>query len=177
MVLMLLSACASNIPAEIRQDLDHAPSIAQLRAAPDSYVGEQVRWGGVIEKLDNREQTSRLTIIAFPLSDQGEPLTSQPSSGRFIAVVNEFLEPLVYTRNRHITVRGSYNSTETQNIGEFLYAYPLISTEHHYLWPKRQIARYNPYPPFWYHDPWLFRDHRWNNPPRSIIRFNTTVTN
>lgn len=168
-LMMLMTACSSSIPVEIRQTVNNAPGVAQLRDQPDSYISQPVRWGGMILETENKQDTSWLTIIAFPLSVNGEPQTSARSSGRFIALVNEFLEPLVYSRDRLITVKGSFLKTETLKIGEYPYVYPVIEVDHYYLWPKKQAPRYVDYPPYWGYDPWFYPGYPWPHPHRHLF--------
>lgn len=161
---MLMSACSSHIPPEIRQSLDGAPSVAQVRDKTDTYLSQKVRWGGVIHHTENKHNASWLTIIAFPLSDRGKPQDSDQSPGRFIAIVDEFLEPLVYSRDRKITVTGNLLRTETFKVGEFPYEYPVIQVDHHYLWPPElEPANYD-YPPYWWYDPWYNPYYPWRHP-------------
>lgn len=150
-VMMFLSACSSQIPPDIRQSYDGGPELAQVRANPDAYLSQGLRWGGVILATENREDTSRLTIVGFPLNDSGRPSIASTSPGRFIAVMNAFLEPLVYSRDREITVTGKLAKTEISKVGEFDYEYPVIDVEAFYLWPPRpKTIDYNPpyYRPF-----------------------------
>ena len=132
---LLLSACSSHIPPEIRQPLNDAPSVNQVRDNFDNYLSQHVRWGGVILNIENKNNASWLTIVAFSLSDRGEPQISDQSPGRFIAVVDDFLEPLLYKRDRNITVIGQLLRTETLKIDEFAYNYPVVQVDHYYLWP------------------------------------------
>jgi len=155
-LILLVTACSSSVPLEIRQALPDAPGVEQLREQPASYVAQQVRWGGKILQTDNRQDASRVTVIAFPLSGKGEPQTSAASTGRFIAIVDGFLEPLVYGSDRLITVRGRFLETESRQIGEYPYLYPLIKVDHYYLWPIKQPPRYYDYPPYWGYDPWYY---------------------
>jgi outer membrane lipoprotein len=164
--MMLMSACSSSIPVEIRQALDNAPDMAQVREQPHSYISQQIRWGGTILETENKQNSSLLTIIAFPLSDRGEPQTSAQSPGRFIAEVDEFLEPLVYSRDRLITLKGSIFKTETLKVGEYPYLYPVVDVEHYYLWPIKQVPRYVDYPPYWRYDPWYYPGYPWRYPYR-----------
>jgi len=154
---LFLSACSSHIPPEIRQALNNEPNVAQARNNPDDYLSQSIRWGGVILDIENKNNATWLTIVAFPLSDRGEPQISDQSLGRFIAVVNEFLEPLVYKHDREITVTGQLLRTEKHKIGEFIYDYPVVQVNHHYLWPVRlepedsdyyPYGQYNPYYPW-----------------------------
>lgn len=153
-LILLITACSSNIPVEIRQSLEGAPSVSEVRDQPEDYTSQRVRWGGVILNTENKHKTSRLTIIAFPLNDNGKPRVSGQTSGRFIAIVDEFLEPLVYSRERLFTVTGELVNSETHNVGEFAYDYPVIEVDFHYLWPKTPDPATVNYPPYRYYDPW-----------------------
>jgi outer membrane lipoprotein len=148
--IIFISACSSHIPAEIRQSLDHAPSVAQVHQQPDNYTLQKVRWGGVILHTENKHNSSWLTVVALPLSNRGRPLDSDKSPGRFIAIVDGFLEPNVYNRDRKITVTGNLVRTETLKIGKFPYKYPLIQVTQYYLWPSRQKPTNIDLTPFWY---------------------------
>ena len=153
-LILSISACSAHIPPEIAQPLQGSPGIGKVRHNTDAFMSTKVRWGGVILATENRQDTSRLTIVAFPLRDDGEPRISEQSTGRFIAIVDEFLEPLVFKRDREITVTGKVLKTETLNVGEFAYEYPVIQVEQYYLWPEKTEPVYVDYPPYWWRDPW-----------------------
>ncbi len=162
--ILLLTACSSHIPPEIRQPQAGSPGLEQVLEQADAYTSQTVRWGGVILNTENKQKTSWLTIIAFPLSDHGEPRTSDHSPGRFIAIVNDFLEPLVYSRERKITVIGHLLRTEILKIGEFPYEYPVIKVDHYYLWPPEPEPTDIDYPPYWWYDPWYNPYYPWYYP-------------
>lgn len=149
----LLSACTSLVPAEIKQPVKGSPSIDQVRHQLDAYQSKKVRWGGIILENVSKQDASWLKIIALPLHDDGEPLNTDRSPGRFIAIVDQFLEPEVYKSDRQITVTGHVLRYETQKVGEFSYDYPVIQVDHYYLWPEKSEPLYNDYPPYWWHDP------------------------
>ena len=151
-VIVLLSACSSHIPPEIKQPLEGSPGVAQVRYQTDSYLSQKVRWGGAILHTENKQNASELTIIAFPLSENGEPLNSDQSPGRFIAIIDEFVEPQVYSPERKITVTGQVLRAENLKVGEFLYEYPVIQVDHYYLWPPEPEQSYRDYPPY----PWMY---------------------
>ena len=153
-ILLLGSACSSKIPPEIKQAVAGSPDVAQVRRQADAYVSQKVRWGGVIHETENKQNSSKLIIVAFPLSEDGQPLNSDQSPGRFIAIVDEFLEPHVYSQEREITVTGQLVQSETLKVGEFSYEYPVVKVEHYYLWPARSEPVYIDYPPYWWHDPY-----------------------
>ena len=151
---MLVSACSSHIPPEISLPLDNAPTIQQVHDNPNNYLSQKVRWGGVILSNENKQQSSWLTIVAFPLSDGGKPQVSDQSPGRFIAIADEFLEPLVYKRDREVTLTGTVIRTETIKVGGFPYEYPVIKVDHYYLWPLRTVYEGPDYDPYWRYSPY-----------------------
>lgn len=172
--VFIVSACSSKIPQAIKQDLDNAPSLQQARNFPQDYVASNVRWGGIIVDTQNRDQSTWLTIVAFPLDSDGYPSTAQQSSGRFIAVVNEFLEPLVYKKDRRITLTGEYVRTQTFNVGEYPYLYPVVEVDVYHLWPQKLPSADHAYPPYWrydpWYDPWYYRDYPyWHYHPKHLI--------
>ena len=153
--IILLSACSAHIPAAIKQPLEGSPDVSQVRHHADDYLSQKVRWGGFILGTENKQNTSELTIIALPLNGDGEPKSSDQSPGRFIAIIDEFVEPQVYAPDRKITVTGQVIRAETRKVGEFSYEYPVVHVEHYYLWPAEaeQADDYYPYYP-WFYDPY-----------------------
>lgn len=153
-LVLSLAACSTNIPKEISQPLEGSPDVGEVRANADAFKSQKVRWGGLILGTENRQDTSRLTVVAFPLRGDGEPRSSDQSTGRFIAIVDNFLEPTVYKRDREITVTGRVLKTETIKVGDFAYEYPVVQVEQYYLWPEKVDPVYVDYPPYWWYDPW-----------------------
>ena len=123
---ILPMACSSHIPAAIKEPVPNEPSIQRAQLNTSDYIAQKVRWGGKILKTENNQNTSSLSIIGFPLNSDGRPILSGDSTGRFIAVVDEFLEPVVYKNDRDITVSGTLRRTESRKIGEFSDDYPVV---------------------------------------------------
>lgn len=128
--------------------------MAQARETAEAHLSKNVRWGGIILSTENKQDSSWVTILALPLSSDGEPLDYEQSQGRFIAIVDKFLEPTIYSHDREITVTGKLLRIETHKVGEFPYKYPIVEVEHFYLWPPDPEPSALDYPPFWWHDPW-----------------------
>jgi len=149
---IFLGACSSHIPLPIRQNLPEAPDLQSTQQQTEAYKAHKVRWGGMITRIENRQSHSQLEIIALPLDSEGRPQQSDQSPGRFIALVDQFLEPEVYSPERMLTIVGTLQTTETRKIGEFPYVYPVIQVEHYYLWPIRQQPAYRD---DWRYDPWM----------------------
>jgi len=155
LILSILNACSSSIPDTIKTPLPDRLTLQQVQNQPDAYKSKPVRWGGVIVDIQNMKKLSQLNIIAFPLTKSAKPDTTQPSPGRFIATSNDFLDPAIYTKDRHITVNGIISGSETIKIGDYPYPYIKIDIRQHYLWPVERINRLDDYPPdYWWYDPW-----------------------
>jgi len=158
LLALLLSACASQVPLNIREAPADNPALEQVRENTADYLGRQVRWGGTIIKTGNREATTLLTVLGRPLYRGGEPKLTDDSGGRFIAIVPEFMDPQVYAADRQITITGTVLHTEAGQVGEHPYTYPVIQADTWYLWPRRNNGPYGyPYPLWhdpWYYDPW-----------------------
>ncbi len=166
--LLGLAACSSQVPPEIRQEVEKAPTVAEVRQQPELYLDSRVRWGGIILSTENRDQSSWLTVISLPLKANGRPESSDHSPGRFIAIVDEFLEPLLYSRDRMVTFTGRIQGHQTSQVGEFAYDYPLLKVEHYYLWPQQAKLPEYEYPYFWYYDPWYHPLHYPRYPYRLV---------
>ena len=150
----LLTACASPVPKVIQTEPANTPMLAKVLKQPKTFLEQRLRWGGVIINTENLESTTRLTILALPLDNDGEPRVDDPSYGRFIAVFTQFLEPSIYTQDRKIAVLGRLKSIETLKVGEYDYPHPVVQVEHHYLWPKIKPVSDHDWPPYWWYDPW-----------------------
>lgn len=153
---LLLSACASQTPVNIREAPPGNPAPDVVRNDPAAHQSQQVRWGGEILETENRENATWLTLLARPLEKDGKPKLTDKSRGRFLAKVPAFLDPKVYTADRKVTVRGTVNGSETRTVGEYRYNYPVVDASDWYLWPRE--VEYPPdyyYNPWWY-DPWFY---------------------
>lgn len=154
--ILLLAACASQVPVNIRQAPLSNPLLQQVRDNPASFKSQQVRWGGEILDIDNHENFSVITVLARPLSKVGEPRSTDSSQGRFIAQIPAFIDPEVYKSGRDITVRGTLVGTETRQVGEYPYSYPVVKATDWYLWPEAVQYPADYYYPWWYDDPWYY---------------------
>lgn len=145
-VMVLASACSSRIPPALNHPDVGDIEVSQVRSNPDAFHSSKVRWGGILVSVENTGNQSKLTIVSFPTSDKGRPIISADSPGRFIALVDGFLEPLVYRENREITVVGRVGGPESGKVGEFDYDFPVVHVDDFYLWPERvERAVYQPY--------------------------------
>lgn len=149
---LLLTACASQVPALIKDAPPEDLSLARAQHDAEKHQGKAVRWGGTIITTQNQQDKTEVTILAKPLDSRGEPREGDHSYGRFIALVNGFLDPAIYAPGRSVTVYGKYEKLLPKKIDNFDYNYPVIAVSQLYLWdvPPKYDYYDNPY---WY-DPW-----------------------
>lgn len=132
-LLILLSGCTSQ-PTFNTQQVTLKLSPQQLLENPSAYYGKTVLWGGTILQTHNLTKHTQIEILAYPLSSYQRPLTDQTPQGRFLVHHKGYLEPAVYTQGRLFTVMGKLYKTESGQVGEHSYNYPVIQSEQIHLW-------------------------------------------
>lgn len=169
--LAMLAGCAHVISEEARGKADPSITFSQLKALPETYAGKHVILGGVIAGVKNAKDGSQLEVVNFELQSGEVPNLTSRSTGRFLAVSPEFIDPLVFKKGRPVTVFGEIKGKKTQPLDETEYTYPVVAIRELYLWegPDRELGGYAyppPYPgymydPFYYGHPW---DPYWHSP-------------
>ena len=160
---LMLSACYSYIPVEIRDPIPDNPPLPQVRRDTQSFIGRSVRWGGTIVNVENKENETWIELVAKDLGAYGQPHDTDASDGRFIARVTGFLDPAIYSEGRKLTVYGRIEDGVERPIGEKRYSYPLVGAVSVFLWPDDEDRYYasdpyffprhlEPYPYYEYYD-------------------------
>lgn len=157
----IITGCGSQIPITVRKDVSAAPHFEQVQHNIIEYKDRSVRWGGIIQSIDNKKLGTELEIIVRKLDNIARPLLEDSSPGRFIAIFEGFLEPAIYEPGREITIVGRISGQSIRLIGEYNYTYPIVNIDSHHLWEKQSVAYpydypwygpwYDPWYPWWYH--------------------------
>lgn len=166
-LLLTLTGCASTQEAGDGSD---APALTflQIKAAPDSFKGQSVVFGGMVLTARRLKDGTRIEILQLPLDRAMHPgydLTK--SQGRFIALQREFLDPATLPQGTNVTVTGEIAGSITLPLDETDYAYPVIDIKRLQVWPRLEDAapRIRPYMgpgpywgPYWspYWRPWPY---------------------
>ncbi|MCL9783063.1 Slp/YeaY family lipoprotein [Vibrio sp. S4M6] len=129
----LLSACAS-LPATLKASTPDV--ITHYRAWSDSRddIGKEVRLGGVIAKVTNLSQKTRIEVVNLPINSAGQPNLHAEAKGRFIVYVKGFLDPVTFAKGRLITVLGTSLKPEIAKVGDYEYHFPTMEAAGYYLW-------------------------------------------
>jgi len=165
-LLVMLAGCTSIQEAEERQAL----TFLQVKAAPNSFKGQPVAFGGKVLTARRQKDSTRIEILQLPLDRSLRPgydLTQ--SQGRFIAVQREFLDPATLPPGTRVTVTGEVSDSITLPLDETDYTYPVINIKRVQVWagPEDVARRTNPYyymgpgsywGPYWspYWRPWPY---------------------
>jgi outer membrane lipoprotein len=131
---LALAGCATVPP------LDASGARTGLRpyqVANEESPGETVvLWGGMIVEVANREGSTEVEVLAYPLDARQRPQLERATEGRFIAVLPGFVEPLDYPAGRFVTLRGRLVGIREGRIGERDYVYPLVGVQAAHVWPR-----------------------------------------
>lgn len=133
--VLALTACASDIPRDIRVGSPTAPGVNQARGN-NALVGSRVRWGGTIAAVENSTRDTLIQIVSRPLGSDGTPKSTDDSEGRFIARFDSFMDPAIYAAGRMLTVSGTLEPGITRKVGDYDYSFPVVHVTTYYLWPE-----------------------------------------
>lgn len=166
--ILLLPACASHIPKNIQEPVASKITVSEVQQKPAQFKGEKVRWGGTIVKVINLENKTLIEVLSRNLTSKGEPKSSSQGQGRFMASIDGFIDPAEYPEKRKITITGHIAGIKEQPVGEYLYHYPVVTTEAFYLWPEPIDNPYSLSRPYYYDpffDPWYPYPYSWGRHP------------
>jgi len=156
LLAFLLPGCAHVISRDLRAQADLTLTLEQVLQNPKAYKGKIVLWGGeLIQTINQKDRTTLVEVLQRPLDWTDEPQETSSSSGRFLILVESFLDPYIYRRGRGITVAGEILGEKVKPLGEMQYHYPLILSKQVYLW-KGYHYQYLPSHPWGYYNPWWY---------------------
>lgn len=165
-MVFLLSACAPVISPQLMEQVDRNLTYGSLAGRPDEFKGQIVLFGGTIVQTVPKPEETEIEVVQKQVSSSGEPYLTDKSEGRYLVVVNHFLDPAIYRPGRDITVAGKVQDSVLRRLGEIDYRYPVIAAAELHLWkaplspPAYPYAypfgypyyrRWGPYPGYPYH--------------------------
>jgi outer membrane lipoprotein len=107
-------------------DLDLTPlEVSSIESLPEG----RVNWGGRIIRMEASGESTELEILGFPLKTSGIPDTDRASAGRFIALHQGFIDPLVYHKNKVVTMVGTLSGIRQGTIDGQDYRWPILRIE------------------------------------------------
>ncbi len=162
-----LAGCVT-VPDAVQGSVDESVTLNVVRLDESIIRGQPVRWGGLVAAVQNKEGQSWIEIVDQPLDETGRPVGGDVSGGRFIAIVQGMVDPLIAKTGREITVMGSLQPVIEGKINEQPYRYPVIAVSGYHLW--QQQRDYHPdghvhgqiwiqsgyWSPYWYAPPYPY---------------------
>ncbi|ANQ16477.1 Slp family lipoprotein [Vibrio natriegens] len=144
-----LSACSS-LPEELNATTEQVLTDYKTFAESQGLVNSDVRLGGIIAKVDNFKDKTRVEIVNLPISETGRPDISAEPAGRFSVYFDGYLEPVAFSKGRLVTVVGKSAGEEEGKIGEREYIFPLMKGQGYRLWTIEERVRTYDTPLFLY---------------------------
>lgn len=142
---VVIAACA---PAPIYKT---GPEIVnatpdQIAGSPNNFPQAQVIWGGEVIGVQNLADQTRIEVLAYPLDSSQRPRLKEPATGRFLAEVPGFLEPMNFPRGSLITVRGQFTGTQAEPVGQARYTYPVVAVRNgdFHRWTPEEMRQGHP---------------------------------
>jgi outer membrane lipoprotein len=149
LICLLVTAC-SNLPPAIKNpplyDITYSQAIQNI----NNHKHAPVRWGGTIIDVENEQNFTLVQVLSYPLGSSGRPQLDEANEGRFIFKSAKFLDPVVYAKDKEITVAGTLEGDVERTIGKKILRLPLISSTVIYLWPDYYRNYYGGYGGFGY---------------------------
>lgn len=135
---LLLAACAPAPIYKATPDVANVPP-AQVARTPENFGNATVIWGGQVVKVSNLADHSEIEILDYPLDSSQRPRPNDVGTGRFIAVIPGYVEPLDYPTGTLVTLKGHIQGVRTGKVGKADYAFPLVAVDAIHKWTADEL--------------------------------------
>jgi outer membrane lipoprotein len=132
--VMVFGSCAPPFPRELLEKVDRNIVFADMMKDPARYSGKLVMLGGMIVKTTNLPEETVIEVLQQSLDSDGRPLPTDETGGRFLVLVDRFLDAAVYQRGRSVTVIAEAAGARMQPLDEIEYRYPVLQARSVHLW-------------------------------------------
>lgn len=123
------------VPSELATQVDPGIKLIDLQESPANYIGRVVMFGGIVLESKRTENKTEIEILELPVGPDG-PLTENRllSTGRFIAVRGEFVDPETLPSGTPVSIIGAVIGSTTKPLDESEYTYPILEAKHIVNW-------------------------------------------
>lgn len=128
------SPVTGQVPLEIPARTETPLSYTAATYDRGAIKGKWCRWGGTIEKIEEQESGSVVTVHQTPLTEAGAPISLNATEGRFMAIANRKLDHGRYVLGRILTVEGRAGDA-ARNLDKE-YTYPPITMVRAFFWVR-----------------------------------------
>lgn len=153
LLALLGGGCASVISPDVLKKVEPDITPADVRADPQRYRGRMVLWAGIIVSVEYLKEHTLIEVLHTGLTATHRPnLDVDSSQGRFLIEAQGFIDRMVYSPKRGITVAGTIKGVRAKRLGKMSYTYPVVSpVELILVDPPQEL--YPAPPPWWYYYP------------------------
>lgn len=129
---LTLSACSS-LPESLKSDNPQLITDYSVWQSSEDAQSE-VRLGGLIAKVTNLKDKTRIEVVNLPINSAGKPDINQEAQGRFVGYVSGFADPVTLSEGRLISLIGDSQGREQGKVGEYNYEFPVMKVKGYHLW-------------------------------------------
>ncbi|MBB1464365.1 Slp family lipoprotein [Vibrio sp. 10N.222.51.C8] len=139
----------SSLPEELNANSEQVVTDYQewVNTVPDAG---DVRLGGVIAKVTNLQDKTRVEVVNLPISSNGKPDIDAEPKGRFVGYIDGYVEPLSFAEGRLVTLVGTSSGTEDGTVGDYPYTFPVMNVYNQRLWQITERVVINDFAPTYY---------------------------
>jgi outer membrane lipoprotein len=136
--LVLLHGCTYAISPTVANKADRTILFEKLQADPEAYKGKLVILGGSILQITSLKKGSLIEVAQKKLDYWGKPERTHRTGGRFFIFYPRFLDPMVYSPGRDITMAGEVLGLSSPLLGDKQYDLPVILSKEFKLWERER---------------------------------------
>ncbi|MGH8126525.1 MAG: Slp family lipoprotein [Rhodanobacteraceae bacterium] len=146
LVLALSGAIAACAPAPLYKTGPSSVTATprQVATSPGNFHGLDVVWGGRVVSVHNFANHSEIEILAYPLDSSQRPRLNAPATGRFIALVPGFVDPMNFPENSLVTLRGTLAGARSGTVGQAGYTFALMHSDALHHWTAEEMRQGHP---------------------------------
>ena len=151
-LILTAAGCSNVISRAARAQVTPNLTFSQVRADPAAYIGKHLLLGGQIVRTRIGKKGSELEVFRYRLDHWGEPIAAGRGGGRFLVHTERFLDPVLYSPGRLITLVGTVIGQARRPLGPITYTYPVFRLGENYVWAtpfRRALYWPNIYAPFY----------------------------
>lgn len=126
-IMLLCSGCGHVMSEGGRQQVDTTIPYKTLASKPESAVGKTVMVGGILAGISGGGDVTTLEIAQLDLFSNGVPDEFSASTGRFLAISTELIDPLQLRPGALVTLIGTVKGKKVQGRDGSDYSYPLFA--------------------------------------------------
>jgi outer membrane lipoprotein len=137
LLIIMLISCAPILSQDTMKRGAFNVPLSALKKDPGFYKGWLFIIGGIIINTEVTEKSSVIEAIRVPVDSRGHLESIETTTGRYLAIYPEdkgLLEPIIFRKDRKMTLAGKFTGLQTMKINEVERIYPVFEIKELYLW-------------------------------------------